>query len=278
MNLVTRSISSSLSAIKPFQAGRVIEQTRLGLLIHEIDHLREDRRSRVEKFGVIARARAHSNLRYGFPFSSVGRGTKYVALARQDEIGMDRKIEIGQARFQEIDGTAGIDCPDRRHSPAAPQSLHASTIEHRIAAMRDESSVEVSAEQADLGGHERANLGFAFATAIRLRLASSDSHAKLDTEIRMKSAYELAMERLEKKTPSVALTNEQKQQIAEIESTYKARIAEKELFLKDQIEKARAGGKYEESEALEKQLSVEIRRLQEDCETKKEKLRATFAK
>ena len=44
----------------------------------------------------------------------------------------------------------------------------------------------------------------------------------------MKSAYELAMERLEKKTPSVALTNEQKQQIAEIESTYKARIAEKE--------------------------------------------------
>ena len=94
----------------------------------------------------------------------------------------------------------------------------------------------------------------------------------------MKSAYELAMERLEKKTPSVALTNEQKQQIAEIESTYKARIAEKELFLKGEMEKARAGGKYEELEALEKQLSVEMRRLQEDCDEKKEKLRATFAK
>ena len=94
----------------------------------------------------------------------------------------------------------------------------------------------------------------------------------------MKSAYELAMERLEKKTPSVALTNEQKQQIAEIESTYKARIAEKELFLKGEMEKARAGGKYEELEGLEKQLSVEIRRLQEDCDAKKEKLRATFAK
>ena len=94
----------------------------------------------------------------------------------------------------------------------------------------------------------------------------------------MKSAYELAMERLEKKTPSVALTNEQKQQIAEIESTYKARIAEKELFLKGEMEKARAGGKYEELETLEKQLSVEIRRLQEDCDAKKEKLRATFAK
>ena len=94
----------------------------------------------------------------------------------------------------------------------------------------------------------------------------------------MKSAYELAMERLEKKTPSIALTNEQKQQIAEIESTYKARIAEKELFLKGEMEKARAGGKYEELEALEKQLSVEMRRLQEDCDAKKEKLRATFAK
>ena len=92
----------------------------------------------------------------------------------------------------------------------------------------------------------------------------------------MKSAYELAMERLEKKTPSVALTNEQKQQIAEIESTYKARIAEKELFLKGEMEKARAGGKYEDLEALEKQLSVEMRRLQEDCDEKKEKLRATF--
>ena len=94
----------------------------------------------------------------------------------------------------------------------------------------------------------------------------------------MKSAYELAMERLEKKTPSVALTTEQKAQIAEIDSSYRARIAEKELFLKGEIEKARAGGKYEELQSLEKQLAVELRRLQEDCEAKKEKLRASFAK
>ncbi len=92
----------------------------------------------------------------------------------------------------------------------------------------------------------------------------------------MKSAYELAMERLEKNTPSVALTTEQKQQIAEIESTYKAKIAEKELFLKSEIEKARGSGKYEELESLEKQRAVELRRLQEDCEAKKEKLRASW--
>jgi hypothetical protein len=94
----------------------------------------------------------------------------------------------------------------------------------------------------------------------------------------MKSAYELAMERLEKKAPSVSLTDEQKQQIAEIDSTFKARIAEKELFLKDQINQAQSAEKPEEAESLQKQLTIDIRRLQEDAETKKEKLRASFTK
>lgn len=94
----------------------------------------------------------------------------------------------------------------------------------------------------------------------------------------MKSAYELAMERLEKKAPTVALTDEQKQQIAEIDSTFKARIAEKELFLKDQISKAQTAGNAEEAGSLQKQLTIDIRRLQEDAETKKEKLRASFTK
>ena len=95
---------------------------------------------------------------------------------------------------------------------------------------------------------------------------------------KMKSAYELAMERLEKGQPRVALTDEQKKQLAEIDSTFKAKIAEKEVFLKGQIAKAQVTGKFEEVEALEKQLATELRRLQEDCELKKEKLRATFGK
>jgi len=93
----------------------------------------------------------------------------------------------------------------------------------------------------------------------------------------MKSAYELAMERLEKSQPVVTLTDDQKKQLAEIDSTFKARIAEKELFLKDEIRKAQSAGKFEEAESLEKQLTSEIRRLQEDCEAKKEKLRSSFA-
>ena len=92
----------------------------------------------------------------------------------------------------------------------------------------------------------------------------------------MKSAYELAMERLQKSAPTIALTNEQKEQIAEIDSTFKARIAEKELFLKDEIHKAQRAGKFDEAESLQQQLSTEIRRLQEGCEAKKEKLRASF--
>jgi hypothetical protein len=94
----------------------------------------------------------------------------------------------------------------------------------------------------------------------------------------MKSAYELAMERLAKSQPIVKLTNEQKKQLTEVDSTFKARTAEKELFLKGEIKKARSTGKFEEAESLEKRLASEIKRLQEDCEAKKEKLRASFGK
>jgi hypothetical protein len=94
----------------------------------------------------------------------------------------------------------------------------------------------------------------------------------------MKSAYELAMERLAKDQPIVTLTDDQKKQLAEIDSQFKARIAEKELFLKREIAKAQSAGKFDDVESLEKQLTVEIRRFQEDWETKKEKLRASFAK
>jgi hypothetical protein len=89
----------------------------------------------------------------------------------------------------------------------------------------------------------------------------------------MKSAYELAMERLEKQAPTRTLTAEQKAEIAELEAAAKAKIAEQELFLKGQAEKAIAEGNEEEARQLEQQLAREIRRIQEDCEAKKEKVR-----
>ena len=94
----------------------------------------------------------------------------------------------------------------------------------------------------------------------------------------MKSAYELAMERLQKTSPSFSLTEEEKKELAELDSKYRAKIAEKELFLKEQIRKAQIQGKTEDAESLQKQLSSEMRRLQEDCEARKQKLRANFGK
>jgi hypothetical protein len=93
----------------------------------------------------------------------------------------------------------------------------------------------------------------------------------------MKSAYELAMERLERTAPSISLTDDQKKEIAEIDSVYVAKIAEREVFLKDQIRKAQIAGNVEEAQSVEKQLASEIRRLQEECEVKKQKRRAEFA-
>ena len=93
----------------------------------------------------------------------------------------------------------------------------------------------------------------------------------------MKSAYELAMERLQKGSPTITLTPEQKAELAEIDSSFNAKIAERKIFLTDQITKAATAGKFDDVESLEKQLMADMRRLQEDCEQKKERLRATFA-
>ncbi len=94
----------------------------------------------------------------------------------------------------------------------------------------------------------------------------------------MKSAYELAMERLQKASPSLSLTDDQKKDLADVESKYRAKIAERELFLKGQIRKMQGEGKLEDVESLQKQLASEIRRLQDECEERKEKLRAAFGK
>jgi len=81
------------------------------------------------------------------------------------------------------------------------------------------------------------------------------------------------MERLQKGAPVVPLTDTQRAEIAEIDSTYKAKIAEKELLLKDQIKKEIQAGHLNEVAPLQQQLATELRRLQEECESRKEKVR-----
>ena len=89
----------------------------------------------------------------------------------------------------------------------------------------------------------------------------------------MKSAYELAMERLKKQSPGIKLTNEQKRQLAELDSKYTARIAEREISLKSNITRAIEAGNFEEAEALEQQLASERKKLQAELEEKKEQVR-----
>jgi len=89
----------------------------------------------------------------------------------------------------------------------------------------------------------------------------------------MKSAYELAMERLEQSQPTVKLSEAQRAQLAEISKKYEARIAERQVFLGDQITKARETGDFGAVEQLERQLGLEVRRLEQDAEDEKEKVR-----
>jgi hypothetical protein len=90
----------------------------------------------------------------------------------------------------------------------------------------------------------------------------------------MKTAYELAMERLNKASPTVKLTNEQKRALAELDSKYAAKIAERELALKDQISQAATGGELEKMEQLEQQLVTERKKLQAELEEKKDAMRS----
>jgi hypothetical protein len=91
----------------------------------------------------------------------------------------------------------------------------------------------------------------------------------------MKSAYELAMERLGKTSPTVKLTPEQKKEIAELESKCTAKIAERELLLKGEIIKAIDKGDAEAVTQLEKQLLSDRKTLRAECEEKKEKVRSS---
>jgi hypothetical protein len=70
----------------------------------------------------------------------------------------------------------------------------------------------------------------------------------------MKSAYELAMERLEKKAPTKKLTPEQLREIAEIDSVYKAKIAERETYLNSKITEAKSMGDLESAGKFQEEL------------------------
>jgi hypothetical protein len=91
----------------------------------------------------------------------------------------------------------------------------------------------------------------------------------------MKSAYELALERLKASDPEAGLplTPEQKAALAEIDRVYQGRIAEREIFLAKQLDDMLTANNLEEAEKIRKQLVSEKARLEEEKEAEKDKVR-----
>jgi hypothetical protein len=91
----------------------------------------------------------------------------------------------------------------------------------------------------------------------------------------MKSAYELAMERLAKSDPQASrpLTPEKKARLAEIDRVYQGRLAEREIFLRKQLDDALAAQNLEEAEKIRRQVAGERARIEEEREEEKERVR-----
>jgi hypothetical protein len=89
----------------------------------------------------------------------------------------------------------------------------------------------------------------------------------------MKTAYELAMERLGKTSPAAKLSDEQKRALADLDSVYRARLAEREIASKSALAAAEEKGDLEAAELVQQQLVGERRKLQAELEEKKERIR-----
>ena len=89
----------------------------------------------------------------------------------------------------------------------------------------------------------------------------------------MKTAYELAMERLAKSGPEPKVTDEQRKQLAELDSVYSAKIAEREMFVKGELVKVMQQGDFAAQEQLERQLVSDKKSLLAELEEKKNKIR-----
>ena len=87
----------------------------------------------------------------------------------------------------------------------------------------------------------------------------------------MKSSYELAMERMG--GDDEPLSEEQKQKISEIESKFKAKIAERKIFLEKSVQDALTKGSMEEAEEARDILAQEVLKLEAKAESEKEKVR-----
>ena len=90
----------------------------------------------------------------------------------------------------------------------------------------------------------------------------------------MKSAYELAMERLQESDPDKQpVTDEMRKALAALDEKFDAKVAERKIFLTQALATATANQDLQEVELLQKQISNEKARIEEERETAKDKIR-----
>ena len=89
----------------------------------------------------------------------------------------------------------------------------------------------------------------------------------------MKSAYELAMERLSKTAPATKLTAAQKAELAELDSIYAAKLAQEDLSTRESIQAAQAAGDAETVDLLRQRYASEKAKIEAEREVKKDRIR-----
>ena len=90
----------------------------------------------------------------------------------------------------------------------------------------------------------------------------------------LKSAFDLAMERMAQRGESMArLTGEQKQALADVASQTKAKIAEIEIMFGKKLESAKATGDAEKLAKVEDEMRQDIRKAKEKDEAERRKIR-----
>jgi len=80
------------------------------------------------------------------------------------------------------------------------------------------------------------------------------------------------MERLNKTAPTAKLSGAKKRELAELDSKFAAKIAEREIALKGEM--AKVADDFEKVNVLQKQLIAERKKLQAELEEKKEQIRS----
>lgn len=87
----------------------------------------------------------------------------------------------------------------------------------------------------------------------------------------MKSAYELAMERMEKEQgKGKSLSDKERTAIADIDKKYEAKIAEKKLEYEPTLAQLQAAGAFDEVENVRKKMREEVAELEAARDSEKD--------